>query len=178
MLHRNYPSNLAIQYGIKNQKMKADVIYNITESLNLSNHVDALVFSNQCWNLQHIYGILSCGILSFYINKMPNKKNINHEITYIKDYNKTSIKQINLKVMKKAKTNEKFGDMNIYDFIYMSNIFKKLMNNKKYDEIVSIAKKNNISFKEIESIIKIDKTDKFKFPKGNDKEKIKKMIEN
>ena len=129
MVHENYPYNIEHQYHKSKISQKMDTIYNISKCISESDKVDGLIYSNQCWNLQSVHGFYSCVMPSFYANKYPGKLRKKETYVYTKDYNKTSIKKINSKVIKKARSNIllKKSDSNrffIY-FIYFKIITKK-----------------------------------------------------
>ena len=99
---------------------------------------------------------------SYYINKYPNKLNSVEKYEYTKDYNKTSIKKINNKVIKKAQENPLLKKVSIYDFLYIASILKTLFARKDVDIITDLVRPYGLNPSEIESIIKIDKVRKTK----------------
>ena len=162
IVHENYMLNIKRQYPNMTTMEQIDTMFIISQSISESDRVDGLIYSNQCWNLQSVHGFYSCVMPSYYINKTPGKLHTSEKYRYTKDYNKTSIKKINNKVIKKAQENPFFKEISIIDFSYIANIFRTLIEEKKFDKVVEIAKPYGLSLKEIESIIKIDKINKQK----------------
>ncbi len=162
MVHENYPSNLQNQYPKLSVDDQIDIIYNISRSISESDKVDGLIYSSQCWNLQPVHGFYSCVMPSFYINEYPGKLCIAEKYEYTQDYNKTSIRKINNKVIKKAQENQLLKKVSIYDFLYIATILKTLIDRKDFDKVAELMKPYGLKLKEIESIIKIDKIKKSK----------------
>jgi len=104
----------------------------------------------------------SCVLPSYYINQYPGKLSNIEFSRYTKDYNRTSIKKINNKVIKKARENPHLKNFSIYDFLMISSILKSLIERDDLETIIYLIKPYHLSLKEIESIIKIDKIEKFK----------------
>lgn len=162
MVHENYPLNIRQQYPKMTPTDQIDLIYKISKSISESDKVDGLIYSNQCWSLQPVHGFYSCVIPSFYVNQQPGKLCKAVKYKYTQDYNKTSIKKINNKVIKKAQENQYLKKVSIYDFLYMATILKSLLNRKDFVTVATLMKPYNLKLKEIESIIKIDKINKTK----------------
>lgn len=160
MVHENYPSNIKRQYPKMQIDEQINLMYNISLSMSESDKIDGLIYSNQCWNLQSVHGFYSCVMPSYYINKKENKLCVRESYNYTKDYNRTSTKKINNKVIKKAQENFLLKKVGVYDFLYISSILKNLIANKELNKIAKLMKPYNLSIKEIESIIKIDKVNK------------------
>lgn len=162
MVHENYPQNINKQYHKMSVEKQLDMMCNISKSISESDKVDGLIYSNQCWSLQSVHGFYSCVMPSHYINKAPNKASNREIYKYTQDYNKTSIKKINNKVIKKAREHQFLKKVSIYDFLYMASILKTLLQRKDFVLIANLMKPYGLELKEIESIIKIDKIKKSK----------------
>lgn len=162
MVHENYPLNIRQQYPKMSIDDQIDMIYNISKSISESDKVDGLIYSNQCWSLQPVHGFYSCVMPSYYINKTPGKLCKMEKYKYTQDYNKTSIKKINNKVIKKAQEHPFLKKVSIYDFLYIASVLKSLLEKKDYEKVAELMKPYNLKLKEIESIIKIDKIKKSK----------------
>lgn len=162
MIHENYPIHIRNQYPKISIEQQVKMLYQISKSISESDKVDGLIYSNQCWNLQSVHGFYSCCRPSRYINSLPNKLNKSIRYKYTQDYNKTSIKKINNKVIKKAQENPFLKQVSIYDFLYIASILKTLSDRKDYEMFAELMKPYKLKFKEIESIIKIDKIKKSK----------------
>jgi len=191
MVHENYPLNVDKQYPKKTLKDKIDIIFNISKSISESDKVEGLIYSNQCWSLQPVHGFYSCVVPSFQINAMPGKLSNQEIYRYTQDYNKTSIKKINNKVIKKAQENPFLKKVSIYDFLYISSFITTLLERKEIPRIIQLIKPYGLTtYKEIESIIRIDKMkntkdlkkDKSKPPKNpitnKQKNMFKELLEN
>jgi hypothetical protein len=162
MVHENYPLNIRNQYPKLSAVEQIDMLYNISKSISESDRVDGLIYSNQCWNLQPVHGFYSCVLPSYYINSLPGKQSKYEKYRYTQDYNKTSIKKINNKVIKKAQEHPFFKKVSIYDFLFIASILKTLFEKKDFETVTKLIKPYGLKLKEIESIIKIDKIKKSK----------------
>lgn len=162
MVHENYLLNLRQQYPKMSVHDQIDLMHNISQSMSESDKIDGLIYSNQCWNLQPVHGFYSCVLPSYYINRTPGKLCKMEKYKYTQDYNKTSIKKINNKVIKKAQEHQFLKKVSIYDFLYIASILKTLLERKDFSKVAELMKPYNLKLKEIESIIKIDKIKKTK----------------
>lgn len=178
MVHENYPNNIRQQYPKMTTDTQIDLIFDISKCISESDRVDGLIYSNQCWSLQPVHGYYSCVMPSYYINRHPGKMHKKIVYEYTQDYNKTSIKKINNKVIKKAQENPFLKKISIYDFLYIASILKTLLFDKKdFEKIVALIKPYQLKLKEIESIIKIDKIKKSKNPlTGKQRTILKEML--
>jgi len=162
MVHENYPLNIRQQYPRMSVDDQINMMYDISKSISESDKVDGLIYSNQCWSLQPVHGFYSCVMPSYYINRTPGKLCCVEKYKYTQDYNKTSIKKINNKVIKKAQEHQFLKKVSIYDFLYISSILKTLLEKKDFEKLAELMKPYKLKLKEIESIIKIDKIKKSK----------------
>lgn len=177
MVHENYPLNICQQYPKMSVDDQVDLMFDISKSISESDKVDGLIYSNQCWNLQSVHGFYSCVMPSYYINKTPGKMARCEKYRYTQDYNKTSIKKINNKIIKKAQEHPFFKKISIYDFLYIASILKTLLDNKDLEKVAELMKPYNLTLKEIESIIKIDKIKKPKSTlTGKQKTSLKELL--
>ena len=177
MVHENYPSNIRQQYPKMSVDDQIDIIYDISKCISESDKVDGLIYSNQCWSLQSVHGFYSCVMPSYYINKTLGKLHKAIKYEYTQDYNKTSIKKINNKVIKKAQENPFLKKVSIYDFLYIASILKTLFERKDFEAVTHLMKPYGLKLKEIESIIKIDKINKSKTTlTGKQRTLIKEML--
>ena len=177
MVHENYPINIRQQYPHMTATDQINTIFDISKCISESDKVDGLIYSNQCWNLQPVHGFYSCVMPSYYINRAPKKQHRAIRYQYTQDYNKTSIKKINNKVIKKAQENQFLKKVSIYDFLYMASILKTLFDRKDRNGITELMKPYQLKVKEIESIIKIDKMKKYKIPlTGKERTALKEML--
>lgn len=177
MVHENYPLNIRQQYPKMSVDDQINLIYDISKSMSESDKVDGLIYSNQCWNLQSVHGFYACVMPSYYINKTPGKMSKVEKYKYTQDYNKTSIKKINNKVIKKAQEHQQLKKVSIYDFLYIASILKTLLEKKDFEKVAELMKPYDLKLKEIESIIKIDKIRKSKTTlTGKQKNTLKELL--
>jgi len=159
IVHENYPLNVRLNYPSLSPAEQIGMICNISKNISESDKVDGLIYSNQCWNLQSVHGFYSCVMPSFHINCVDDKLSIRdiNFYKYTNDYTKTSTRKINNKSIKKIKEKIHFKKMIITDFLHMAHILKQLINKNKYNMICELLKPYDITVKEIESIINIDR---------------------
>jgi len=162
MVHENYPSNISNQYPTLSVEKKLDMLVETSKYISESDKIDGLIYSSQCWSLQPVHGLFSCTFPSFIVNeKVPDKICNTESYVYTKDYNKTSIKKINRKVIKKTRENPLLKTMSVKDFLIMCAIMKDLIVKKKVDELCDLLIPYKFTYlKEIESVISIDKLEK------------------
>lgn len=173
ILHENYPLNIQLHYPKMSSEKQIDLLVDISKCISESDKVDGLIYSNQCWSLQSVHGFYSCVMPSYHINKNPGKLYTWEKYIYTKDYNKTSIKKINKKVIKKAKENQLLKKLSIDDFLYVCSILKELIIAKDIDSLCELLAPYKFKFlKEINSIISIDKLD-HEYTDDDDKSKCK-----
>lgn len=151
MMHQNY---------IKANISENNILKTIAESLSTGDVVENYIYSDQTWDMQEIHGFYTCVIPSFYLNQdnKSNKKQI--RLDFAKDLNRTSIKKINKKNINI--TDRCFKNMNIFDYIYINKIIRKLILDKNIPECVNLLKNYNIELKYLESLLKIDKIEETK----------------
>lgn len=179
MIHENYSRNICNQYRKMPINKKIQLSRDISRNISISDKVDGLIYSNQLWSLQSVHGFYSCVMPSYLINKYPNKECREEKYEYTKDYNKTSIKKINNKVIKKAQEHPSFKQISVVDFLYISFIFKSLLERKDFETIANLVRPYRLKLNEIESIIKIDKINKDKnVLTGKQKKTLEALLEN
>ena len=177
MVHENYPLNIRQQYPKMPVTKQIDMIFNISKSISESDKVDGLIYSNQCWSLQPVHGFYACVKPSYYINQPPGKLCSREQYRYTQDYNKTSIKKINNKVIKNAQGHQFLKKASIYDFLYIASILKTLLDKKDFEKVAELMEPYDLKLKEIESIIKIDKIKKTKVTlTGKQKTTLKELL--
>ena len=161
IVHENYPSNIYQQYPRMSVENQINLLVDISKNISESDKIDGLIYSDQRWNLQPVHGFYSCVMPSYHINREPNKMFKHEKYVYTKDYNKTSIKKINKKVIKKARENHLLKKLSVDDFLHMCSILKALIVRKDVDTLCELLEPYKFTYlKEIESIISIDKLEK------------------
>ena len=86
----------------------------IIENISFGDVINNYIHGEQNWDLMEIYGIISCSIPSYYINKYKNT-NKYIPIVYTSEFNKTSVQKHN-------KKNFNYFDKSIEEFIYIKDI--------------------------------------------------------
>jgi hypothetical protein len=158
MIHQNIGNNIMTVYTKLSWEQQAKMYYEINKSMAYADYIDGNIYSNQLWFLQPVHGFYACVCPSYIFNQFPKKKlNIKLSCNYTTNYNKTSIKKINNKVIKTAQSNSLLRDMNVDDFLYFSLIAKSFSDDENNIELKKIADEYKLTIKEIESIMKIDK---------------------
>ena len=156
-----------------------DVLFNlvkISDSISRGDNIETSIYTDQNWYLQNIHGFYTCLNSSYWINK-SNKNNIieTNKIKFSSDLNKTSLKNINRKNI----TNllKIIPNKSIFEILILNRICNYLIKNNKESYIIEILSSYNkdISIKEIELCLKIDKTYEFKLLCSKDKKKITKL---
>jgi hypothetical protein len=147
-----------------------DLLNDIADSISMGDIVENYIYGDQNWDLKDIHGFYACALPAYYINKRTKNKFKKYKLDYPLDYNRTSIKRINNRNIKNA--NKYFNNMNIYDYLYLNNLLKILIENNAIDEYIKLMRKYNITSEGIESVIKIDKIQRTKVNIPNTLKKI------
>jgi hypothetical protein len=174
MVHENYLLNIRLNYPSLSALNQINIICDISTNISESDKIDGLIYSTQWWGGQPLHCYFALTKVSWIINKMPDKLSIKEidMYRYTQDYTKTSTRQINNKVIRKSRENIHFKKMMTNDFLHMTNIIKNLINKNNYEEVIEIMLAHNLSLKDLESIINIDRIS----PKFVINNKIKKLI--
>jgi replication factor C subunit 1 len=125
--------------------IKKEKYHKVLDNLSKGDILDNYIHGEQNWDLLEIYGLISCVLPSYYINKYSNgkktvyiEKYINGKITnerdviYATDFNRTSVKKMNKKNINitnetiTKKSNKNIRNKSIEEFIYMGEIMKKI----------------------------------------------------
>jgi hypothetical protein len=152
MVHQNYTSS--VLKNVDNIKDQYEIIKKVGESLSTGDVVENYIYGDQSWEMQEIHGFHTCVATSFYLHEKA-KSSFPVKLIFTTDLNKTSIKKINKKNINN--TNRCFKNMNIFDYIYMNKIVRRLIEDNNIKECVRLMKKYNIKLEYIESLLKIDK---------------------
>lgn len=154
MIHENYYK--CILKSNKSKKEKLDTIKNISNLLSDGDFYEYYIYNNQDWDMLEYVGFYTCVNPSYLLNNYTSSS-INNNITFKfpENLNKTSIKSINKKNINNIEAN--FTNINIYDYIHINKIIKKLLENKDLKSISCILKSYNLDINQLESLLKIDK---------------------
>ena len=171
MIHENY---------IKNILYKTDNLWNniinITDSLSYGDNIETSIYTDQNWYLQNIHGFFTCLNTSYWINKNKSTKIKENNIKFSLDLNKTSLKNINRKnILNLSKIINNKSNLEI---LMLNKICNYFIENNKEVELIKILNgyKHNITIKDVELCLKIDKTTNFNKLASKDKKRINKSI--
>lgn len=173
MIHENYPKKV-----LKNTKTKLeDNLYRmikVSDSISRGDNIETSIYTDQNWFLQNIHGFFTCINTNYWINKDNN--NTISNIDFSKDLNKTSLKNINKKNINNIRGI--IGKKSVSEILMSVDLTNKLMADKRMDILIKIFKhyKKNISVKEIELFIKIDKTNDFTLFTTKEKKELEKLL--
>ena len=178
MIHENY-----LKKNLNNSKDSwANIIHNIvkiSDSISRGDNIETSIYTDQNWYLQNIHGFYTCINPSFWINKTNSNYKIKHEdIKFSSDLNKTSLKNINRKnIVNLLKV---INNKSNQEILMLNKICNHLIQTNKEGELIKILNgyNKNISIKEIELCLKIDKTTIFNTLASKDKKRITKQIKN
>jgi replication factor C subunit 1 len=176
MIHENYLKKILTH---SNNKWE-DTIYNtvkITDSISKGDNIETSIYTDQNWYLQNIHGFYTCLNTSYWINKNSTYKISVNDIKFSADLNKTSLKNINRKnIINLSKiVNQKSNQ----EILILNKICNHLIKRGKENELISILNGYNkdITIKDIELCLKIDKTTNFQTLISKDKNRITKQIQ-
>ena len=178
MIHENYLNKVLN----KTSETWESIIFNlvkISDSISRGDNIETSIYTDQNWYLQNIHGFYTCLNTSYWINKSNKNTMLNiSDIKFSTDLNKTSLKNIN----KKNITNllKFIPNKSIYEILLINKISNHFISQNKETELINIISKYNkdVTIKEIELCIKIDKTSEYKLLGSKDKKKIIKYIKN
>jgi replication factor C subunit 1 len=178
MIHENYLRKILH----KCTEPWDDVLFNIvkiSDSISRGDNIETSIYTDQNWYLQNIHGFYTCLNSSYWINKLNNINNIDvKNIKFSSDLNKTSLKNINRKNI--TNLMKIISNKSIYEILILNRICNYLISINRENDIIKILSSYNkdITIKEIELCLKIDKTIEFKLLCSKDKKKIIKIIKN
>ena len=178
MIHENYLSKVLN----KTKEPWETIIFNlvkISDSISRGDNIETSIYTDQNWYLQNIHGFYTCLNTSYWINKSNKDTKINiSDIKFSTDLNKTSLKNIN----KKNITNllKFIPNKSIYEILIINKISNHFISLNNENELINIISEYNkdVTIKEIELCMKIDKTSEYKLLGTKDKKKIIKYIKN
>jgi hypothetical protein len=176
MIHENYLKKILN----KSKDTWPNIIYNIvkvSDSLSRGDNIETSIYTDQNWYLQNIHGFYTCLNTSYWINK--NKSNYKIKINDIKfssDLNKTSLKNINRKNI--VNLSKIINNKSNQEILMLNKICNHLIQEGRENELIKFLSAYNkeISIKEIELCLKIDKTTEFNTLASKDKKRINKQI--
>lgn len=154
MIHENYYKVVLSRNNINT----LNTMKTISENISKGDVIETNIYTDQNWYLQDIYGFYTCVQTSYSINKNTNKftPRKKYGIKFSSDLNKTSLKNINRKNI--VNIQQVLPNKSIYDILNINKLLYHMVKNKKFEEIGKLVKDYKLSIKDIEVIIKIDKT--------------------
>ena len=118
--------------------------------------IENYIFSEQTWDIADVHGFYTCSAPSYLLSSKLGKERY-LQLLYPQDLNKASISKINRKNILKINGCGAFYNKNINDYIYINQIIRQLILENRTDECINLLKNYNITLKNIESLLKIDK---------------------
>jgi len=170
MIHKNYIMTTN-QYTNEDINKLKDIT-NITKSLSMGDVIDNYVYGEQKWDITNVHGFYSCASVGYYVHN--NKYYLNERPEYFTDMNRTSIKRINRRNIVSA--SQQIDTIDPMDYIYINKIILKHIENDNMDILLKIMKKYKLTLEKLESIIKIDKSNKNKISLNAKQKKILKNV--
>lgn len=178
MIHENYLKKILN----KSKDSWLNIIGNIvkvSDSISRGDNIETSIYTDQNWYLQNIHGFYTCINTSYWINNSKSNYKINSEdIKFSSDLNKTSLKNINRKNI--INLSKIINNKSNQEILMLNRICNYLIQENKEEELIKILNGYNkdISIKEIELCLKIDKTTDFNTLASKDKKRITKQIKN
>ena len=176
MIHENYLKKILN----KSKDSWPNIIYNIvkvSDSISRGDNIETSIYTDQNWYLQNIHGFYTCLNTSYWINKNKSNHKIETEdIKFSSDLNKTSLKNINRKNI--VNLSKIINNKSNQEILMLNKICNHLIQEGKENELIKILNGygKDISIKEIELCLKIDKTTEFSTLASKDKKRINKQI--
>lgn len=161
MIHEHYLKKILT----KSTQSWDKVIYSLvktSDSISRGDNIETSIYTDQNWYLQNIHGFYTCLNTSFWINKVNNAYNLTvDKMKFSSDLNKTSLKNINRKNINNLM--KIISNKSIDEIIYINQLTNHLFKEGKEEVLINILQnyKKDITVKEIELCLKIDKTQDF-----------------
>jgi len=175
LIHENYPkkilhkSNESVETVLQN-------LLNISNSISLGDNIETSIYTDQNWYLQNIHGFYTCINTSYHINKINKKYKLDfNDVKFSADLNKTSLKNINRKnIMNLSKI---INNKSNQDILMLNTICNHLINTNESELLNILTNYNkNLTIKEIELCLKIDKTTEYNILATKDKKRLVKQM--
>lgn len=176
MIHENYLKKILNKTKYSWSEIISNIV-KVSDSISRGDNIETSIYTDQNWYLQNIHGFYTCINTSFWINKSKsNYKNDSEDIKFSSDLNKTSLKNINRKNI--INLSKIINNKSNQEILMLNRICNHLIQENKEDELIRILNGYNkdISIKEIELCLKIDKTIEFNTLASKDKKRITKQI--
>jgi DNA polymerase III delta prime subunit len=180
MIHENYIKKILYKSN-DNINNIIDSLVDISNSISIGDNIETSIYTDQNWYLQNIHGFFTCINTSYTINKLKNTYNLLYDdIKFSADLNKTSLKNINRKNINNL--GKFINNKSIEEILMLNRICNSILYNsektKCNQDLINILNGyKNISIKDIELCLKIDKTTSFTTLSTKDKKSITKLIQ-
>ena len=161
ILHENYIST--IQKNRKEIELnKLKYLYEISHYFSIGDIIDKYIYNFQYWNLQPYNGIIKCALPSRLLDKMKKTDILNNKLNFTNILSKSALQLGNHKNITQYKY--KFNISKKYIFyasqILLNGIVNNSKNKQELDKYILLAKNYNLTFDDIDKLIKIEKLDK------------------
>ena len=176
MIHENYLKKKLNKSKLPWATTIHDIIQ-ISDSISRGDNIETSIYTDQNWYLQNIHGFYTCLNTSYWINKNKTNYKINiDEMKFSSDLNKTSLKNINRKNI--INLSKIINNKSNQEILMLNKICNHFIETEQEDSLINILNgyNKNISIKEIELCLKIDKTTEFITLNSKDKKRITKRI--
>jgi hypothetical protein len=161
MIHEHYIKKILTNSTQPWEKILYSLV-KTSDSISRGDNIETSIYTDQNWYLQNIHGFYTCLNTSFWINKSnPNYKLTVDKMKFSSDLNKTSLKNINKKNINNLL--KIISNKSIDEIIYLNQMANYLFKTQNEGLLISILQnyKKDITVKEIELCLKIDKTQDF-----------------
>ena len=176
MIHENYLKKMLNKTKEPIHNILQNIV-KVSDSLSIGDNIETSIYTDQNWYLQNIHGFFTCINTSYLINKNINNYKITQEdIKFSSDLNKTSLKNINRKNI--TNLSKIINNKSNQEILMLNKICNYFIQNNKENVLINILNNytKDITIKEIELCLKIDKTTDFSTLCSKDKKKIIKSI--
>jgi replication factor C subunit 1 len=175
MVHEYYVKKITT----KSKEPWNKIIYSLvktSDSISRGDNIETSIYTDQNWYLQDIHGFYTCLNTSFWINRYKNNYILPaSKMKFSSDLNKTSLKNINRKNINNLL--KIIPNKSIDEILFLNQIANNLIKSDNEEELIKLLQsyKKDITIKELELCLKIDKTREFNILSSKDKKKISKM---
>jgi replication factor C subunit 1 len=178
MIYENYLKRVLNKTKDPWQNIIGDIV-KISDSISRGDNIETSIYTDQNWYLQNIHGFYTCLNTSYWINNSKSNYKIGlDELRFSSDLNKTSLKNINRKNI--FNLSKIINNKSNQEVLMLNKVCNHLIEENREAELIKILHGYNkdISIKEIELCLKIDKTTEFNTLTSKDKKRIIKQIKN
>lgn len=138
-----------------NVENKLEIAEQISETISYSDLLEDDIRTYQNWAAYELHGIYSTVVPSFILSSMKNNNEQHpYRLSYIKDYNMISRKNINKRNILAISIYHK---KDVFEYIYMSKLIKYMLLKEGQEILFRIFEYQGIDIKTLKYLIKIDK---------------------